>query len=138
GARDRGVVRLGRSRGGCPNLSCRRSRVVCRCDCADRLWRLVLQENETAAHHYMKAKILSVLILGILLAAQQALACPFCYGAKDGKSTEHMAIAIWFLFGAVLSVIGGIGAFSFHLWRHGRMPVEPHQEITEEDLSKYE
>ena len=49
-----------------------------------------------------------------------------------------MAIAIWFLFGAVLSVIGGIGAFSFHLWRHGRMPAEPHHELTEEDLSKYE
>ena len=86
----------------------------------------------------MKAKILSVLILGILLAAQQASACPFCYGAKDGKSTEHMAIAIWFLFGAVLSVIGGIGAFSFHLWRHSRMPNEPYQELTDEDLSKYE
>ena len=68
----------------------------------------------------------------------QALACPFCYGAKDGKSTEHMAVAIWFLFGAVISVLGGIGAFSFHLWRHGRMPAEPYQEITEEDLSKYE
>jgi hypothetical protein len=38
----------------------------------------------------------------------------------------------------VLSVLGGIGAFSFHLWRHGRMPAEPHQAITEEDLSKYE
>jgi hypothetical protein len=24
------------------------------------------------------------------------------------------------------------------LWRHGRMPLEPHQELTEEDLSKYE
>ena len=40
--------------------------------------------------------------------------------------------------GAHASVIGGIGAFSFHLWRHGRMPVEPHQELAEEDLSKYE
>jgi putative Mn2+ efflux pump MntP len=86
----------------------------------------------------MRAKILSILLLSIPLAAQQALACPFCYGAKDGKSAEHMAVAIWFLFGAVLSVIGGIGAFSFHLWRQGRMPVEPHQQITEEDLSKYE
>ena len=86
----------------------------------------------------MKAKILSIVLLSILLAAQQALACPFCYGAKDGKSTEHMAIAIWFLFGAVLSVMGGIGAFTFHLWRHGRMPTEPHQELAEEDLSKYE
>jgi putative Mn2+ efflux pump MntP len=86
----------------------------------------------------MKAKILSIVLLSILLAAQQALACPFCYGAKDGKSTEHMAVAIWFLFGAVLSVMGGIGAFSFHLWRQGRMPAEPHQELAEEDLSKYE
>jgi hypothetical protein len=73
----------------------------------------------------MKAKILSIVLLLILW-------------AKDGKSTEHMAVAIWFLFGAVLSVMGGIGAFSFHLWRHGRMPTEPHQELAEEDLSKYE
>jgi putative Mn2+ efflux pump MntP len=86
----------------------------------------------------MSTKILSILLLSILFAAQQALACPFCYGAKDGKSTEHMAVAIWFLFGAVLSVIGGIGAFSFRLWRHGRTPAEPYQELTEEDLSKYE
>jgi hypothetical protein len=86
----------------------------------------------------MRAKILSIVLLLILWATQQALACPFCYGAKDGKSTEHMAVAIWFLFGAVLSVMGGIGAFSFHLWRHGRMPTEPHQELAEEDLSKYE
>ena len=71
----------------------------------------------------MRTKICSVFILTIVFAAQQALACPFCYGAKDGKSTQHMAVAIWFLFGAVLSVMGGIGAFGFHLWRHGRMPV---------------
>jgi hypothetical protein len=83
-------------------------------------------------------KAFSFFILLILTAVQQASACPFCYGAKDGKSTEHMAIAIWFLFGAVLFVIGGIAAFSFHLWRHGRMPAEPYQELTEEDLSKYE
>jgi hypothetical protein len=86
----------------------------------------------------MKTKILSIVLLLVLWATQQALACPFCYGAKDGKSTDHMAVAIWFLFGAVLSVMGGIGAFSFHLWRHGRMPTEPHQELAEEDLSKYE
>ena len=74
----------------------------------------------------------------ILFLAQQASACPFCYGAKDGKSTEHMAVAIWFLFGAVMSVLGGIGAFSFKIWRHGRMPLEPHQEINEEDLGKFD
>jgi len=58
-----------------------------------------------------------------LLVAQQASACPFCYGAKDGKSTEHMAVAIWFLFGASCRN-GGIGAFSFKIWRHGRMPLD--------------
>jgi Na+-driven multidrug efflux pump len=86
----------------------------------------------------VKTKILSVLLLFVFSPVGQTLACSFCYGAKDGKSAEHMAVAIWFLFGAVMSVLGGIGAFSFHLWRHGRMPAEPHQEITEEDLSKYE
>jgi len=32
-------------------------------------------------------KVFSILMMSILLAAQQASACPFCYGAKDGKST---------------------------------------------------
>ena len=86
----------------------------------------------------MRAKILSILLLSILFAAEEANACPFCYGAKDGKSTEHMAVAIWFLFGAVMSVVGGIGAFSFSIWRHSRMPLEPHQELIEDDLAKYE
>jgi putative Mn2+ efflux pump MntP len=83
-------------------------------------------------------KFLSILSLSILLPLSQAMACPFCYGAKDGKSTQHMAIAIWFLFGAVLCVIGVIGAFSFSIWRHGRMPLEPHQQLSEEDLEQYE
>jgi hypothetical protein len=132
------VVRLGRSSGRRAHLSCRRDRVFCDRSCADYLWGLVLSENETAAADHMKTKILSALVLLIFSPVGQALACSFCYGAKDGKSTEHMAVAIWFLFGAVMSVLGGIGAFSFHLWRHGRMPAEPYQEITEEDLSKYE
>ena len=76
-------------------------------------------------------KLLSLSLLMIVLAAHQASACPFCYGAKDGKSTEHMAVAIWFLFGAVMSVLGGIGAFSFKIWRHGRMPTPPHEQLIE-------
>ena len=30
-------------------------------------------------------------------------------------------------FGAVMSVLGGVGAFSFHLWRHATHPLEPHR-----------
>jgi hypothetical protein len=77
-------------------------------------------------------KFWSISILMIVLAAQQASACPFCYGAKDSKSTEHMAVAIWFLFGAVMSVLGGIGAFSFKIWKHGRMPTSPHEKLIED------
>jgi putative Mn2+ efflux pump MntP len=86
----------------------------------------------------MKAKILSLLLLFICSPVAEALACAVCYGAKDSKSSQNMAIAIWFLVGAVMSVIGGVGAFSFHIWRHARGPLQPHQEITEEELDKYE
>jgi hypothetical protein len=132
------VVRLGQSGGRRAGLPRRRDRFVCGGCCSDHLWDLVLSKNETAADHHVRTKILSALLLFIFSPIGEALACPFCYGAKDGKSTEHMAVAIWFLFGAVMAVLGGIGAFSFHLWRHGRLPAEPHQELTEEDLSKYE
>jgi hypothetical protein len=86
----------------------------------------------------MKAKLTLIIVALVLGPIGQAMACPFCYGAKDGKVTEHMAVAIWFLFGAIMSVLGGIGAFSFHIWRHARTPLEPHQELSAEDLEKYE
>jgi hypothetical protein len=86
----------------------------------------------------MRAKVLSIALVLLASPFAQAMACSFCYGAKDGKSTEHMAVAIWFLFGAVMSVLGGIGAFGFHLWRHSRMPLEPHQQLAEEELDTYE
>jgi putative Mn2+ efflux pump MntP len=86
----------------------------------------------------MRTKIFGLLLLALFSPFGQAMACSFCYGAKEGKSTEHMAVAIWFLFGAVMSVLGGIGAFSLHIWRHARMPLEPHEELSEEDLGKYE
>ena len=78
--------------------------------------------------------------LGLLLTTQagQALACSVCFGAPNSKSTQSMAIAIWFLMAAVMSVLAGVGAFGFHLWRHGKMPLEPHQQLTEEDLKQYE
>ena len=81
----------------------------------------------------MRSRAVALCVGGsIVLAAQEASACPFCYGAKDGKSTQHMAVAIWFLFGAVMSVLGGIGAFSYSIWRHGRMPTPPHEQLIED------
>jgi putative Mn2+ efflux pump MntP len=86
----------------------------------------------------MKTKMLMAFVLLLVSQSGQALACAVCYGARDGKTSEHMAVAIWVLLGVVMSVMGGVGAFSFHLWRHANAPLEPHQELTEEDLDRYD
>jgi hypothetical protein len=86
----------------------------------------------------MKARIILAVVLFLGTSAGQALACSVCFGARDAKSTEHMAVAIWVMLGVIMSVMGGVGAFSFHLWRHANMPLEPHQELTDEDLKPYE
>ena len=86
----------------------------------------------------MKAKLILLLVLFLGSPVGQALACSVCFGDKDAKSTEHLAIAIWVLMGAVMSVLGGVGAFGFHLWRHAHTPLEPHEELVEENLEQYE
>ncbi|MEP6822496.1 MAG: hypothetical protein ABI946_09115 [Chthoniobacterales bacterium] len=86
----------------------------------------------------MKTKLLALLALLFLSQAGQAMACAVCFGAPGAKTTQHMGLAIWFLMAAIMTVMGGIGAFSFHLWRHGRMPLEPHQELTQEDFDQYD
>jgi hypothetical protein len=89
-------------------------------------------------------KKILLLALGVFLTPlSQMLACSTCFGDYRGvtggtpSNVQHMAIAIWVLMFVVMSVLGGVGAFSFHLWRHGRMPIEPHQQLAEEDLSQY-
>ena len=86
----------------------------------------------------MKTRVIVVIGLLLAMSAGSAMACSFCYGAPDAKSTEHMAVAIWVLMGVVMSVMGGVGAFSWHLYRHANTPLEPHQQLTDEDLKPYE
>ena len=85
----------------------------------------------------MRKKLAAILLL--LLTSQAGVyACAVCSTAPGSKTGKSMAIAIWFLMAAIMTVLGGLGAFSFHLWRHARMPLEPHQELTEEDLKQYD
>ncbi len=86
----------------------------------------------------MKTKLAATLALLLTSQLGNAVACAVCYGAPNSKSTQSMAIAIWFMMGAIMSVLGGVSAFGFHLWRHGRMPLEPHQQLTEENLEQYD
>lgn len=88
----------------------------------------------------MKGKSLTLALGALFFLAQsgQAFACAVCFGAPNSKSAQSMGVAIWALMGAIMAVLGGVGAFSFHLWRHGRMPLEPHQELTQEDFNEYD
>lgn len=86
----------------------------------------------------MKTKLFVLLVLALASPTGQALACATCMGAKDSKATAHMAIAIWVMIGAVMSVLGGVGAFGVHLWRHSTIPLEPHEQLIDEDFDKYD
>ncbi len=86
----------------------------------------------------MRGKICAISALIFIAQMSQAMACAVCYGAPQSKTSQSMAIAVWMLMAAVLSVLGGVGAFSFHLWRQGRIPLEPHQELAQEDLKQYD
>jgi hypothetical protein len=89
----------------------------------------------------MKPKLLCLFLTILPLA--HSLACQSCFGDYRGvtggppQNVQHMATAVWVMMFIVMSVLGGVGAFSFHLWRRGRMPIEPHEQLTEEDLSQY-
>ncbi len=86
----------------------------------------------------MKAKFILFFTILLLSPTVQALACATCMGAKDSKTTAHMAVAIWVMIGAVMGVLGGVSAFGIHLWRHASTPLEPHEQLIDEDLEKYD
>ena len=86
----------------------------------------------------MMKKLFVLLAITLASPTGQALACATCMAAKDSKSTAHMAIAIWVMIGAVMSVLGGVSAFGVHLWRHASVPLEPHEQLINEDLENYE
>ncbi len=86
----------------------------------------------------MRTKLLALILLFFASSVGQALACGVCAVDPNSTTARSMSVAIWFLMAAVMSVLGGVGLFGFHLWRHERMPLEPHQELAEEDFNKYD
>lgn len=86
----------------------------------------------------MKARLILLLTLSLVSPTVQALACATCMGAKDSRTNAHMAVAIWVMIGAVMSVLAGVSAFGIHLWRHASVPLEPHEQLIDEDLEKYD
>jgi hypothetical protein len=99
---------------------------------------LVLAKDETASTDLMKGRILFWVTLLLASPSARVLACATCMGDKGSASTAHMAVAIWVMIGAVMSVLGGVSAFGIHLWRHANVPLEPHEQLIDEDLEKYD
>jgi hypothetical protein len=97
-----------------------------------------LAQNEAPSFDFMKGRLFVLLASFIASPLGEALACSTCMGAKDSKTTAHMAVAIWVMIGAVMSVLGGVSAFGVHLWRHATAPLEPHEQLIDEDLDKYD
>lgn len=85
----------------------------------------------------MKMKLLLITALCWAFQAGQTYACATCMGAKDSPATMHMAIAIWVMLAAIMSVLGGVGAFSFRLWRLSNTPLAPHEQLMNEDFDRY-
>ncbi len=86
----------------------------------------------------MKTKLFILLAMFFASFSSEAMACATCMGAKDSPTNAHMAIAIWVMIGAVMGVLGGVSAFGIHLWRHASVPLEPHEQLIDEDLEKYD
>jgi hypothetical protein len=86
----------------------------------------------------MKARLLVITLFVWVSQAAEVLACATCMADKNSPTTAHMAIAIWVMIGAIMSVLGGIGAFSFQLWRHATTPLQPHEQLITEDLDRYD
>ena len=86
----------------------------------------------------MRAKIIVTLLVLLTSQAGQALSCSVCFAEPGSRSAKSMAMAIWFLMAAVMGVLGGVGLFGFHIWKHSRLPLEPHQELLDEDLKQYD
>jgi hypothetical protein len=77
----------------------------------------------------MKTILFSIVIFCVSLT--RTFACSTCFGnygdvgGPPPANIQHLAVAIWVLMFIVMSVLGGIGAFSF-------------DQLIEEDLSQYE
>lgn len=81
-----------------------------------------------------------IVLAALLFASQlgQALACSSCFGAPNTRSTEHLAAAVWVMVALTMTVLGGVGAFSFSIWRRSLKPLSPDQQLVSEDLRNYD
>lgn len=86
----------------------------------------------------MKKKLLALLAVILASPMSHAFACATCMAGYGSKTNANMAIAIWVMIGAIGTVLGGVSALGVHLWRHATIPLQPHEQLIDEDFAQYD
>lgn len=75
----------------------------------------------------------AIALLAVLTAAlpQTSQACAVCMGASDSAVAPAINAAIFLMLGFVGIMLGGAGGFAFYLFRRGKLPAPPHEELTQ-------
>lgn len=68
-----------------------------------------------------------------LFAPKTLLACSVCMGASDSPVAPAINAAIFLLMGFVGSMLAGVAAFGFYLFRRSKMPRPPHEQFLHPD-----
>ena len=68
-----------------------------------------------------------------MLSPQPLLACAVCMGSADSPVAPAINAAIFLLMGFVGSMLAGVAAFGFYLFRRSKMPHPPHEQFLHPD-----
>jgi hypothetical protein len=72
---------------------------------------------------------------------QGTFACAVCMGGADSPVAPAINAAIFLMLGVIGAVLSGVGGFVFYLYRRSRMPMPPHEELSqliyEEGLNRH-
>jgi hypothetical protein len=80
------------------------------------------------------SRLIALLTLFILGAANSASACSACWGDTSGSKSSHAAaIGIGAMVALMLIVLGAIAGFGWHLVQRAKHPLPDYDELLSED-----
>lgn len=75
----------------------------------------------------------ATLAAAALLAPKPLLACAVCMGASDSPVAPAINAAIFLLMGFIGSMLAGVAAFGFYLFRRSKQPHPAHEQFLHTD-----
>lgn len=80
-------------------------------------------------HPQLSRLLSTIAFAAAVLAPKSLLACSVCMGASDSPVAPAINAAIFLLMGFVGSMLTGVVAFGFYLFRRSKMPRPPHEQF---------